>query len=118
VGVFAVRNAQDALSSLELSVGETSCRRAVFPYWRAQPYGFARAPWASGRWIVAVDDDPDEAGPRETVLAAVDDGPWRFRPEVLAVGDGPLPEITADEHGHLWAIAPWQGALIVLSAPQ
>lgn len=112
---FAVRSQQDSVSVLDLSAGEASCRRAVFPYAHLQPSALSRLPWADGRWLVALDDDDDGPGPLSSVIAVVDDAEWAYTPEVLELGDGPHTGMVVDDLGHLWTSEPWSGSLVQLS---
>lgn len=114
--VLAVRRQQDSMTLTRADVGEEVCMRAVYPFWLAQPYAFARAPWAPQRWLVGLDDDRDFAGPRPTVIGVLDEPSWRYLEEGLEVGDGPLLDMVADDSGHLWAARPWSGDLIRISA--
>jgi hypothetical protein len=112
---FAVRSQQDSVSVLDLEAGESSCRRAVYPYAELQPSALARVPWAPGRWLVALDDDRDGPGQVTSLIGVVDDAEWAYTPEYLELGDGPHLDLEADAEGHLWTTEPWSGSLIELS---
>jgi hypothetical protein len=112
---FAVRSQQDSVSVLDLDAGESSCRRAVYPYTELQPSALARVPWAPERWLVALDDDADGPGPATSLIGVLDDAEWAYTPEYLELADGPHLDLEADAEGHLWMTEPWSGSLIELS---